>query len=125
MLTSRGKLAIVAVVLAVALMAGGFWVGRSTAQQAEWHSGTAYLMGGPDSPGFSVRVDGWAYGAEGSVPHWIDRSGALHDGGWPTCLRPPPPASSGDRSVPVRFAEVSVSAEDVSWRAVVMVDCLR
>jgi hypothetical protein len=125
MLTSQGRLVAAASVLAVAVTAGGFWVGRSTSQQADWHSGTAYLMGDPDNPGFSARVGDWTYGAQGSVPHWIDESGALHEGEWPTCLRPPSADSSRDRRVPVRFAEVTVSAEDVSWRTVVMVDCRR
>jgi hypothetical protein len=125
MITGRGKLAAAAVVLAVALMTGGFLLGRATSQPAEWHSGTAYLLGDPENPGFSATVDGWTYGAEGSVPQWMDKSGSIHDGGWPACLRPPSLESSRDRRVPVRFAEVAVSANDVSWRPVVMVDCRR
>ena len=110
-------------VLAAALVSGAFQTGRSLAQQADWHSGTAYLMGDPTNPGFSATIDGWTYGAEGSVPQWIDETGTFHDGGWPSCLRPPSLSSSRARRVPVRFAETTVRADDVGLRAVVMVDC--
>jgi len=125
MLTSRAKLIAASSALGVALTTGAFFAGRSAGQQADWQTGTAYLMGDRDNPGFSARVDGWTYGATGSVPYWIDDSGALHDGEWPACLRPPAPASSRNRRVPVRFAEVTVAAHDVGWRNVVMVDCRR
>jgi hypothetical protein len=71
-------------ILAVAVAAvPSFMVGHAAAQQAEWKVGTAYLLGEPSSPGFSVRVDDWTYGAEGAVPHWIDRKGVTREGGWP------------------------------------------
>jgi hypothetical protein len=100
-----------------------FMIGRSSAQQADWKLGTAYLLGDPSSPGFSARVDDWAYGAEGAVPHWIDRKGVTHEGGWPTCLMPPGLNSEGERQVPVRFAAVTTSVDGLTWRPVLMVDC--
>ena len=98
-------------------------IGRASAQQAEWKVGTASLLGDRSSPAFSVTVDGWSYGAEGALPHWIDRRGVTHEGGWPQCLMPPPPSSEGERQVPVRFAALTASVDGLTWRPVLMVDC--
>lgn len=123
MLASRGRVITAALALVMAGTIGAFIAGRSVAQQANWHSGTAYLTGYPDSPGFSARIDGWSYGAQGSIPHWIDRQGTLHEGEWPSCLLPPEITSTRDRRVPVRFAETTVVSDGVGSRIVVMVDC--
>lgn len=65
----------------------------------------------------SISACGWVYAIEGSVPEWIDQSGALHSGGWPVCI------GSVGTSKLIRFASVSVTAAGDSWHQVVMVDC--
>jgi hypothetical protein len=111
-------------ILATAVAAiASFMMGHASAQQANWKQGTAYLLGDPSDPGFSVRVDDWTYGAEGAVPHWIDRKGVTHEGGWPRCLMPPQLNSEGDRQVTVRFAALTASVDGLTWRPVLMVDC--
>ena len=109
----------------MALVVAGFFIGQTSARRADWRTGTAYLLGDPHSPGFSVRVGDWTYGAEGSVPHWIDRKGVTHEGGWPQCLMPPSPSSEGERQVPVRFAALTAKVDGLTWRPVLMVDCRR
>ena len=113
----------IAVVAAALVAVAGFMIGHRSAEQAEWKTGTAYLLGDPQSPGFSVRVDGWTYGAEDGVPHWIDSQGVTHEGGWPRCLTPPAPASEETREVPIRFAALTARVDHFTWRPVLMVDC--
>jgi len=123
MFASRGRVIAATLALVMAVAAGAFIAGRSVAQRANWHSGTAYLLGYPDSPGFSARIEGWTYGAEGTVPHWIDARGTIHEDEWPSCLLPPGIRSTRDRRVPVRFAETTVWSHDAGSRIVGMVDC--
>ncbi|HET6626391.1 MAG TPA: hypothetical protein VFG63_08370 [Nocardioidaceae bacterium] len=74
----------------------------------------------------TVNVDGWAYGIENQVEHWVDGSGTVHDSGWPACLEPAhpgdgPAANRGE--VTFRFAAADVTTGIIDWRPVVMVDC--
>ncbi len=99
-------------------------MGAQAAEEADWHTATAEVVGERDHPLVSIEVDGWTYAINDSVPYWIDGEG-VHDGGWPTCLSPNPAKSSTQvPEVPIRFATVNVDADDVlSWRQVVAVDC--
>jgi hypothetical protein len=99
--------------IAVVVGAVGFAFGRSHARAADWHSGVGYI--GDNEA--SIRVGGWTYGIEGSVPEWIDTSGERHLDGWPECVAP-----VGTSKV-IRFASVNVAVAGSSWRQVVVVDC--
>ncbi|MCA1792170.1 MAG: hypothetical protein LC667_20675, partial [Thioalkalivibrio sp.] len=117
------KSAVLGVAIGLPMIAiASFLGGQSAGQQAEWVTGTAYLLGDESRPAFSVSVDGWSYAADGAVPQWIDEQGVLHEGGWPACLDPSR-VSEEQREVPVRFATTDVAVDGVKWRPVLMVDC--
>jgi hypothetical protein len=105
--------AVLAVIVVLVVGTVGFEFGTKHARAADWHSGVGYI-GDREA---SIRVGGWVYGIEGSVPEWIDKSGALHSGSWPTCVGPVGTSKS------IRFASVNVTAAGSSWNQVVMVDC--
>ena len=114
---------LVAGVLLVTIGTGGVLTGKATAENADWHTSTARVLGDPAHPEIVTEVDGWNYAATGGVA-WIDDGGTMHDGGWPACL-PVVPLDNptyGDEH-PIRFASVSVRANGVGWRPIVMVDC--
>jgi hypothetical protein len=126
------KLPLAVLVLALALGLGGYLLGRHSAEQADWHTVTIDRSDVASSGGehrlLTVDVDGWAYGMEDAVPHWIDGLGAVHDSGWPQCLEPRHPGGGPERNrgeVTFRFASVEVQTDVVGWRPVVMVDCRR
>jgi hypothetical protein len=104
---------------------GGYAVGASGADDVDWYDVTVQVVGEPDRPLVSVDVDGWTYAIRDSVPHWIDAQGAVHTGGWPSCLEPNPVGANtqAPRTVPIRFAAVSVDVDGFGWREVVSVDC--
>jgi len=104
-----------AVLAAVLALIGivGFEVGTRHERAADWHRGVGYI-GDHEA---SITVGGWVYGIEGSVPEWIDESGARHSGSWPACVGPVGTTKS------IRFASVNVTAAGSSWRQVVLVDC--
>jgi len=79
-----------------------------------WMTGRAHV--GSDQ--FSVEVDGWTYGVQGSVPMWIDGHDTHHDGGWPECLN----VSAGS-DTPVTFQAREVVVDGNRWRQIVAVDC--
>jgi hypothetical protein len=65
----------------------------------------------------SVKVGGWWYGINASVP-WVDDTNSWHESGWPTCLAPVGSA------VAITFGEITVTGPDgQSWRQVAWVDC--
>ncbi|HEX8972263.1 hypothetical protein [Oryzihumus sp.] len=100
--------------LVVASGAGGYLIGEAHATQATWHTARAYV----GDHVVSLRVGDWTYGFRDSVPQWIDRSGSVHDSGWPDCVRVP----AGTQKV-IRFAEVGIEVGALGTRQVVMVDC--
>lgn len=117
-----------ALAIAAAAGTGGFLAGTSAAESADWHTGTARVMGHPDDPEIVARVDGgddgWDYATTGDI-EWIDENGTHHSGDtWPECLPVVPVESPrfGD-SHPIRFASVKVEAEGMGWRPIVMIDC--
>ena len=79
-----------------------------------WKSGTAHL----GERKVSIESDGWTYGAEGSIPAWIDARGTQHEGGWPGCLD----GRVGSKTT-VRFLAPTVDFDDASFRPIVVVDC--
>jgi hypothetical protein len=123
-LTRVARYLLAAVALAAAAGVGGFLAGTSAARSADWHTGTARVMGEPSDPEIVAEVDGWNYATSGDV-EWIDVHGTHHSGDtWPECL-PVVPVDSprfGKRH-PIRFATVQVEAEGSGWRPIVMVDC--
>lgn len=103
-----------------------FGLGRAVGDDAQWREGVAQVGGDDDAAQFSVVVDGWTYGARGSVPHWVDKANEHHSDGWPDCLRPPTPAHPERPSrVPVRFETVDVDTERGARGLVLSVDCRR
>ncbi len=106
--------AVAAVLLAAVAAAAGFAAGEHHSRQRVL-TGSAYV----GEKVATVKVGGWAYGIDQTVP-WVDARGTFHDSGWPSCLSPV------GATVRVRFAEVPVSgAVGISWRQVVWVDCRR
>ena len=93
-------------------VAVGVAIDRSRADG--WKSGTAHL----GEQQISIESGGWTYGAEGSIPAWIDTQGTRHDGGWPDCLDGP---VGSDRAV--RFRAPTVHVDGGSFRPIVVVDC--
>jgi len=64
----------------------------------------------------SVAVGGQVYGFAGTGNlTWVDAQGTIHTSGWPACL---PPGHD-----PITFGAVPVTADGMSWRQVVWVDC--
>ena len=113
-----------ALALAAATGTGGYLAGSSAAENADWHTGTARVMGEPEDPVITAQVDGWNYAATGDVD-WIDKLGTHHSGDtWPACLPIVPTDSPrfGDE-YHIRFASVKVKAEGTGWRPIVMIDC--
>lgn len=98
-------------VLALGFALGSFWSGRHNTDT--WHTGIAYT----GIRQISIEYDGWTYGANDSVPEWIDAQGTEHDSGWPDCLRGP------GRHVPVRFQAREVTVDASTWRPIVAIDC--
>jgi hypothetical protein len=119
------------IALAVVCAAGvGYVIGHYDAVNAEWHTVTIRKAAVASDQGshrlLTVNVDGWAYGIEDQVQHWVDESGVLHDSGWPTCLEPSNPGDgpqANPAEVTFRFAAAEVSTGILAWRPVVMVDC--
>ena len=72
-----------ALAIAAAAGTGGFLAGTSAAESADWHTGTARVMGHPDDPEIVARVDGgddgWDYATTGDI-EWIDEDGTHHAG---------------------------------------------
>ena len=66
--------------LAVAFGAG-YWIGGARAMHLPTYTADGYV--GADQASFHVG-NAW-YGFESSVA-WTDRTGAVHDSGWPDCL---------------------------------------
>jgi hypothetical protein len=113
-----------ALALAAATGTGGYLAGSSTAENADWHTGTARVMGEPEDPEITAHDDDWDYAATGDVD-WIDKFGTQHTGDtWPACLPVVPTDSPrfGDE-YQIRFASVKVKAEGMGWRPIVMIDC--
>ena len=79
-----------------------------------WKSGRAHV----GERQVSIESDGWTYGAEGSIPAWIDMRGTRHDGGWPGCLD----GRVGSTRT-VRFLAPNVDFDGGSIRPIVVVDC--
>ena len=124
------KTAVAVVVLSLASGTGGYLLGRGGAERTDWHTVTVERAAVASSGGahrlLTVDVDGWAYGLQDAVPHWIDDTGSVHDAGWPACLEPAHPGEGPERNpgeVTFRFASVGVRTEEMGWRPVVMVDC--
>lgn len=126
------KVALAVVAVSLSSGAGGYLLGRDSAERADWHTVTIkradVVSGGGAHRLLTVSVDGWAYGMENAVPHWIDDAGSVHDSGWPRCLEPAHPGDVPERErnpgeVTFRFASVGVRTEAIGWRPVVMVDC--
>jgi hypothetical protein len=65
-----------------------------------------------------IEAGGWWYAVSGiGSVMWTDGTGALHDGGWPTCL-------NQAKQIPVKFGWVPATLPDgTSLRQVVWVDC--
>ncbi len=102
-----------ALTLVTGIGLGRMWTTQDTELRG-WRSGTAYV----GEQQLSIEVDGWTYGAEGSVPSWIDAEGSWHDGGWPDCLQ-----GKVGQSVAIRFQARKVTVDGMSWRPIVAVDC--
>ena len=96
----------------VALLAltTGYLVHRTSSTNVT--SGMAYSTASQ----IGVTTGGWSYNIPLQV-RWRDASGSWHDASRAACL---PPAN---RRVPVKFAWVSAHVDQVTWRAVVWVDC--
>ena len=111
---NRGTAWAIAAMVAAALVALlAYRVGKDHGNHVRALTGDAYV--GAHQAG--VRVDGWSYGITESV-QWVDRSGASHESGWPSCLAPL------GATVRVRFGEIAVQGpQQDSWREVVWVDC--
>jgi len=70
------------VLLALAVAFGaGYWIGGERALHLPTYTADGYV--GADQASFLYR--GVTYGFESSVA-WTDRTGAVHDTGWPDCL---------------------------------------
>ena len=123
----NARQAAVAVTAAALVAVGSFALGRASADDVTWRTGTAVLGGDDASPQFTARsgTDDWAYGARGSVPRWVDARGESHAGGWPECLLPPTEQHpSRPQQVPIRFGTVPVDdGASGSGPQVVAVDC--
>ncbi len=107
----RGGLVLTAGVLAAAAALGG--CGAVTVSPGV-QTGRADVNAAGD--GGSITTGDWTYGLPTSGVGWVDRQGALHDGGRPECLAP-------GTSAEVRFAAVPVQVGGSSWRAVVWISC--
>jgi hypothetical protein len=106
--------ALLAVCVLVGMLAG-YQLGRPQSAAVTWHTGLAEI----GDREVSIITPGWTYGAQDSVPGWIDSSGANHDGGWPDCVNP-----SGTQKQ-LRFAATNVTTAGTTWRQIVVVDCRR
>lgn len=103
----------IVVLLAVAVAFGaGYWIGGQRALHLPTYTADGYV--GADQASFQVG-DTW-YGFESSVA-WTDRTGAVHDGGWPECL-PKLREVKG-----VRFSGAVLWHGDSGTARVVWVDC--
>ena len=75
-----------AALVLVVIAAFGYLVGRHQGEQA----GRTHVLTGRGYVGInqmSVKVDGWAYGAEPKSVVWFDAKGGEHDGSTAPCLR--------------------------------------
>jgi hypothetical protein len=122
-LLNRWAVVVVALVALGLVAAVGFVVGSDVTERRHnlggWHTGVAHVGVGVAS----IDYDGWVYGASDSVEAWIDRTGAWHESGWPSCLRVPLGSGGPVGDVPVRFAAHEVTVDDQTWRPIVAVDC--
>lgn len=121
----RRRAPVLAGAVAASAAIGGFVIGTTAAESADWHTVTAVVVGEQRHPLASVDIGGWTQAFNDSVPYWIDVEGATHEGGWPSCLKPYPVATSTQvpRKVPIRVATVNVDVDGLAWRQVVTVDC--
>jgi hypothetical protein len=108
-LTSRWGLGLGFLLLLTGLLLGVAW---ERSQDVEWLHERAQM----GVKVVSIRHDGWTYGAQGSIPSWIDEEGTRHQGGWPTCLR-------GTGSSWLRFAATEVTVDGATTRPIIAVDC--
>lgn len=99
------------VVLMLGFALGSFWSGRHNTDT--WHTGVAQT----GIREISIEYDGWTYGANDSIPEWIDNQGTVHDSGWPDCLRGP------GRHALVRFQAREVTVDANTWRPIIAIDC--
>jgi len=106
------QVAIPAVCVLVGLLAG-YQLGHHHSAAVTWHT----RLAGIGDHEVSISTPGWTYGAQDSVPGWIDSRGTTHDGGWPDCLN-----ASGTQKQ-VRFAATNVTTAGTSSRQIVLVDC--
>ncbi|HKC28010.1 MAG TPA: hypothetical protein VKB75_08345 [Jatrophihabitans sp.] len=111
---ARGtRIVLVTSALALAAVAAAAYLSRDKPAHQTVLTGVAYV----GLQQASVRADGWTYGISASVP-WLDANGSLHEVGWPACL------SAIGETVPIRFAQISVSGpRSEAWRQVLWVDC--
>ena len=121
-MSHRVPIAVLALVIAVGATA--FWLGRSSAEKADWLTGTGAVIGEPKDPDLVVTVDGWDYAASGDL-EWMDEFGTVYTGDtWPECLAPVSmnsPRFGEERTI--RFATVRVDVDGLRSRRIVMVDC--
>jgi len=99
--------ALLLVVVVAAALGAAFLLG--TKSPVSIHTGTASSAAGA----ISIEADGWTYSVPLDGVEWVDSLNAWHDSDRPACL-PPTGATR-----PIRFGAVDVTAEQLSWRAVV------
>ena len=78
-MTRNVRQLLAALALAAATGTGGYLAGSSAAENADWHTGTARVMGEPEDPEITAHDDDWDYAATGDVD-WIDKLGTQHTG---------------------------------------------
>ncbi len=115
--------------LAAAVLVGGSLTLRATLDDdVTWHSGTAVVARDAATAMFFVpnrsAEDAVTYGSAGAVARWVDASGKVQSGGWPTCLVPAPgPNLTGPQETPIRFGTVDVDDDLGGGPMVVVIDC--
>jgi len=94
-------------------VAAGYQLGHHHSAAVTWHTGLAEI----GDHEVSIITPGWTYGAQDSVPGWIDSSGTTYSGGWPDCVNP-----SGTQKQ-LRFAATNFTTAGTSSRQIVLIDC--
>jgi hypothetical protein len=108
---------VVLTMFAALVLGGASYVVGTHHRGAGTHVATGYAYASPLQ--ISAVSNGWSYEIPLHV-RWLGSVGGWHEGSRPACL----PASTA--RTPAKFGWVSVRAPgpgDVSWRAVVWVDC--
>lgn len=105
-------LGVAALLVVVVVFGAGYWIGGERAMHLPIHTADGYV--GADQASF--QDGGVTYGFESSVA-WTDRTGAVHDVGWPECL-PKLQEVKG-----VRFAAAVLWYGNSGVARVVWVDC--